>query len=89
MNSSTPKIIDHNYHFILPTSNMQSQLEKSKPRILKSFREELNNFKVDLIIELNEAHVKKYAYTPQEKYEKLKEKSNTIELLKKTFDLDI
>ena len=89
MNSSTPKIIDHNYHFVLPTSNMLSQLEKSKPKILKSFREKLNNFKIDLIIELNEEHVKKYAYTPQEKYEKLKEKSNTIELLKKTFDLDI
>jgi len=89
MSSNTPKIVDHNYHFVLPTSNMKSQLEKSKPKILKSFREKLNNFKIDLIIELNEAEVKKYAYTPQEKYEKLKEKNKSLELLKKTFDLDL
>ena len=68
---------------------MKSQLEKSKPRILKFIKEKLNNFKIDLIIELNEEEVKKYAYTPQEKYQKLKEKNSALELFKKTFDLDL
>jgi DNA polymerase-3 subunit gamma/tau len=32
---------------------------------------------------------KQYAYTPKEKFEKLKEKNPNIDLLRKTFDLDI
>ena len=32
---------------------------------------------------------KQYAYTPKEKYDKLKEKNPNIETLKKTFNLDI
>jgi DNA polymerase III subunit gamma/tau len=32
---------------------------------------------------------KNYAYSTIEKFEKLKEKNSKIELLKKTFDLDI
>jgi DNA polymerase-3 subunit gamma/tau len=38
---------------------------------------------------VNEEVAKKYAFTPQEKYEKLREKNPNIELLKKTFGLDI
>ena len=40
-------------------------------------------------ITVNEEVATKYAFTPQEKYEKLKEKNPNIELLKKTFGLDV
>ena len=49
----------------------------------------INNFSVTLDITVNEELEKQYAYTPIEKYEKLKEKNPNIDLLRKTFDLDI
>ena len=33
--------------------------------------------------------VKRYAYTPREKFDKLKEKNPLIEKLRKEFDLDV
>ena len=74
---------------MLPNTLMRDELESAKPALLKYIREKLNNFKVDLVIDVNEEETKKYAYTPQEKYEKLKDKNSAIELLKKTFDLDL
>ena len=52
-------------------------------------RKNLNNYDINLDITVNEEMEKKYAYTPIEKYEKLKEKNPNLELLRKTFDLDI
>ena len=42
-----------------------------------------------LSIEVNEAEVKRYAYTPKEKYEKLIEKNPLLDKLRKEFDLEI
>ena len=68
---------------------MKNQLERARVPLIKFLRENLNNYKIDIIIDVKEEITKKYAYTPQEKYQKLKEKNIKIELLKKTFDLDI
>jgi DNA polymerase-3 subunit gamma/tau len=38
---------------------------------------------------LNEAVEKKFAYTPQEKYHKLKEMNPLLEKLRQTFELDL
>ncbi len=89
INSNKPTVVDDSIHFVLPNTLMRDELESAKPALLKFIREKLNNFKVDLIIDVNEEETKKYAYTPQEKYEKFKEKNSAIELLKKTFDLDL
>ncbi|PHR69397.1 MAG: DNA polymerase III subunit gamma/tau [Lutibacter sp.] len=89
MNADTPKIKDSNIHIALPNKLMQSQLNSQKPRILKVIREKLNNYSIDLIIDVNEIQEKKYAYTPQEKYAKLKEKNPFIAEFRKKLDLDI
>jgi DNA polymerase-3 subunit gamma/tau len=89
MNASTPSVKGNEIHFELPNTLMKDQLERAKGSLLKYLRENLNNFKVDIVIDVNEEVVKKYAYTPDEKYQKLKEKNSAIELLKKTFDLDL
>ncbi len=89
MNTNKPYLKDSNLHFNLPNHLMKDQLEKGKYPLLKFIREKLNNFKVDLILHVNEEETKKFAYTPQEKYEKLKEKNDALALLKKTFDLDL
>jgi DNA polymerase-3 subunit gamma/tau len=89
MNASIPITKGNEIHFELPNTLMKDQLNRAKIPLLKYIREKLNNFKIELLIEVNEQEEKKYAYTPQEKYQKLKEKNNTIELFKKTFDLDV
>lgn len=89
MNTSVPSVKDNHIHFALPNTLMKNQLERARTPLLKFLREKLNNYKIEIIIDVNEEETKKYAYTPQEKYQKLKEKNSKIELLKKTFDLDL
>ncbi|HEY9220849.1 MAG TPA: DNA polymerase III subunit gamma/tau [Lutibacter sp.] len=89
MNSNVPRLENGMVHFQLPNAMMKDQLDRAKFPLVKYLREKLNNFKLDVIIDVNEEETKKYAYTPDEKYQKFREKNNAIELLKKTFDLDI
>ncbi|MDV7188361.1 DNA polymerase III subunit gamma/tau [Lutibacter sp. TH_r2] len=89
MRSNQPKIIDNNIHFIVASGMMKSQLEQVKYGLMEFIHKNLNNFKVELIIEVNEEENKKYAYTPHEKYQKLLEKNSAIDLFKKKFDLDL
>ncbi|RXP57669.1 DNA polymerase III subunit gamma/tau [Lutibacter sp. HS1-25] len=89
MNANRPTVKGHEIHFDLPNTLMKDQLQRAKTNLLKYLRETLNNFKIDIIIEVNEEETVKYAYTPEEKYQKLKEKNSAIELFKRTFDLDL
>ncbi|CAM1341825.1 DNA polymerase III subunit gamma/tau [Tenacibaculum amylolyticum] len=73
----------------LPNKLMKSQLEKGRPALLRFLRERLNNYGIQITIEVNEVVEKKFAYTPHEKYQKLKEKNPLLEKLKNTFGLDI
>ncbi|CAL2062981.1 hypothetical protein T190820D02B_50056 [Tenacibaculum sp. 190524A05c] len=73
----------------LPNKLMKSQLEKGRPALLRFLRERLNNYGIAITIDVNETVEKKFAYTPQEKYNKLKEKNPLLEKLKNTFGLDI
>ena len=65
------------------------ELERSQYPLLAHLRKACKNYDLHLDITVNEEVAKKYAFTPQEKYEKLKEKNENIELLKRTFGLDI
>ena len=56
---------------------------------MEHLRKSLNNYDLRLEISVNEETTKQYAFTTREKYEKLKAKNPNIELLKKTFGLDI
>lgn len=89
MNSNVPSVKNGIIHFQLPNAMMKDQLDRAKFPLVKYLREKLNNYKLDVVVDVNEEETKKYAYTPDEKYQKLKEKNSAIELLKKTFDLDI
>lgn len=65
------------------------ELERSQYPLMMFLKKTLKNYDLHLQISVNEEIAKKYAFTPQEKYEKLKEKNSNIELLKKTFGLDV
>ena len=73
----------------LPNKLMADQLERGKPKLLKHLRETLNNYGISLEIVVNEVVTKKFAYTPQEKYEKLLEINPTLKMLKDAFKLDL
>ncbi|MCF6168932.1 DNA polymerase III subunit gamma/tau [Lutibacter sp.] len=89
MNACNPVIKNNNIHIELPNTIMEDQLNRAKGNLLTFLRENLNNYKINIVINVNEEITKKYAYTPHEKYQKLKEKNSALALLKKTFDLDL
>ena len=65
------------------------ELERAQYPLLAYIRKACKNFDLHLKITVNEEIAKKYAFTPQEKYDKLKEKNPNLEILKHTFGLDI
>lgn len=65
------------------------ELERAAFPLMTFLKKKLRNYDLELDITVNEEVAKKYAFTPQEKYEKLKEKNPNIELLRKTFGLDV
>ncbi len=74
---------------VLPNSLVDTQLKMAQTPLLEFLRKELNNYHISIKTTVNEQKSKDFVYTPQEKYEKLKEKNSHIELLKKTFFLDV
>lgn len=85
----TPKIQETTIHLEYPNSTNKVEIERHQYELLGYLRKELNNFNIDLSISVNEELEKQYAYTPKEKYDKLKKKNPYIDTLRKTFDLDI
>ncbi|WP_166966748.1 DNA polymerase III subunit gamma/tau [Yeosuana marina] len=85
----TPKVKGTTIHLEFPNSTNKVELERQQFDLLSFLRKSLNNFDINLSITVNEEMDKQYAYTPLEKFEKLKEKNPNIEILKKTFGLDI
>ena len=75
--------------YTVPNKLMADKFRKGKPKLLKFLREKLNNYGIEIQLTLNEAVEKKFAYTPQEKYHKLKEMNPLLEKLRQTFELDL
>ena len=75
--------------FTVPNKLMQDQFKKGKPKLMNFLREKLNNYGIAIVVLLNEATEKKFAYTPDEKYKKLKEKNPLLEKLRQAFELDL
>ncbi|MGC6430630.1 MAG: DNA polymerase III subunit gamma/tau [Jejuia sp.] len=84
-----PKLKGNLIYLEFPNETNKVELERQQYDLLSFLRRELKNYDINLEITVNEAVSKKYAYTTAEKYEKLKEKNPNIEVLKKTFGLDI
>ena len=90
LNSDVPKIKDQNIICIsLPNDTMKKEIEREKYELMEHLKKELNNYFLTLEINVNEETAKKFAFTPEEKYEKLREKNPVIDLLRKEFDLDL
>ncbi len=85
----TPKLADTNICLEYANETLKLELERAQYPLMQYLRKTLKNYDLKLDISVNEEVAKKYAFTAQEKYDKLKEKNPNIELLKKTFGLDI
>ncbi|MDD7885677.1 DNA polymerase III subunit gamma/tau [Flavivirga sp. 57AJ16] len=85
----TPKVKETTVYLEFPNATNKVEVERNQYDLLSHVRKSLNNYDINLSISVNEVMEKKYAYTPADKFEKLKEKNPNIDLLRKTFDLDI
>ena len=87
--SDTPRITPtHGIHLVLANDTMKKEIEREQGSLLGYLRERLQNYSLHLKLEVSSEAAEKYAFTPQEKYEKLRKKNPAIDLLRKEFDLD-
>ncbi|GEQ86269.1 hypothetical protein ULMS_17770 [Patiriisocius marinistellae] len=89
LSMNVPRLQDGMIHLSFPNHTIKTEVEREKYELMSYVRKKLKNYNVDLVIDVNETEVKKYAYTPIEKFQKLKEKNPLIDELRKHFDLDI
>lgn len=89
MNTDTPVLKGKQIWIELPNETMKLELEKVQYHLMGFLKEKLQNTHIQLQISINENAEKKFAYTPIEKFEKLKEKNPLLEKLRSTFDLDV
>ncbi|KGO96602.1 hypothetical protein Q767_02470 [Flavobacterium enshiense DK69] len=73
----------------LPNEGSKVDFDANKNELLGYLRGKLHNHDIVIDVHVNEVTETKYAFTPLEKYEKLKSINPAMELLRKTFDLDI
>ena len=73
----------------LPNESTKIEFEAGNNELLGYLRGKLHNHDIDIEVIVNEVVEAKYAFTPDDKYEKLKSINPTMELLRKVFDLDV
>jgi len=89
MNADDPKVKGSAILLNFPNEMMKNEMLKIRTKVLRHFREALNNYSIDFEITVSEQTASKFAYTPQEKYAKLLEKNKALAELKKRFKLDL
>jgi len=73
----------------LPNEGTKIEFERTKNEILGYLRGMLHNHDITIEIVVNESMDSKRAFTPQDKFNRLNELNPNLELLRKTFDLDV
>jgi len=90
LSADIPKLKDTSTLTIeMPNATMKTEIEREQYELIEYLKQKLNNYDIKLDIRVNETTAKKYAFTPEEKYEKLREKNPAIDLLRREFDLDL
>jgi DNA polymerase-3 subunit gamma/tau len=86
---AAPKLEETIIYLTYSNNTNKIELERAEFPLMAFLKKRLLNYDLKLNITVNEEIAKKYAFTPKEKYEKLKEKNPNIEILRQTFGLDI
>ena len=72
----------------LPNEGSKIEFETEMNGLLGHLRGHLHNHDIKIKVLVNEAIENKFAFTPQDKYNRLNEINPNLEVLRKTFDLD-
>ncbi|MDT0678229.1 DNA polymerase III subunit gamma/tau [Autumnicola musiva] len=89
LETDLPSLKEKEVTIELPNETMKLDLERAQNKLVGFLKNKLHNSQISLNIVVNESSAKKFAFTPIEKYNKLKEKNPLIEKLRTTFDLDV
>jgi hypothetical protein len=73
----------------LPNASSSIDFEKEKYDLLTYLRSHLHNHDIAIEVRINESIESKKAFTTVEKFNRLNEINSNLEVLKKTFDLDL
>lgn len=73
----------------LPNEGSKIDFESEKHELIGYLRGKLHNHDIDIKIIVNESIDSRKAFTPQDRFNRLNEINPALELLRKTFDLDI
>ena len=73
----------------LPNEGSKIDFESEKNPLLSYLRSHLHNHDITIEVIVNESVENKFAFTAQDKYNRLNELNPNLELLRKTFDLDV
>jgi hypothetical protein len=84
-----PKLIGTSIIHELPNEGSKIDFETEKFELLGFLRSRLHNHDITIDVVVNEAVENKFAFTALDKYNRLNEINPNLELLKKTFDLDL
>ncbi len=72
----------------LPNGGSKVDFDNNKHELLGYLRGKLHNHDIVIEVHVNEVVASRHAFTPQEKFEKLKAINPAVETLRKMFDLD-
>jgi DNA polymerase-3 subunit gamma/tau len=89
MEADTPTLKGTTIHLEFPNETMKVEVERAQGPLLEFLKRKLSNYDIVIDIKVNEEVQRKYAYTPQEKYEKLREQNPELDILRQTFDLQL
>lgn len=85
-------VMDENGYTIrleLPNEGSKVQFDAEKMDLVGYLRGKLHNHDITIEVHVNETNATRHAFTPEEKYDKLKAMNPALESLRKIFDLDI
>lgn len=86
---SDPKLVGTKIIHELPNEGSKIDFETELYGLLGHLKGHLHNHDITIEIVVNESVENKFAFTAIDKYNRLNEINPNLELLKKTFDLDI
>ena len=84
-----PKLNGTTIFHELPNEGSKIEFESGKHELLGYLRGKLHNNDIDIKVIVNESMDGRKAFTPQDRFNRLNEINPSLELLRKTFDLDI
>jgi len=89
LKSAVPILKKTTIQLTYPNAMMADELSRKKGPVLNYLRSKLQNYDIAFELITDEKQEKKYAYTPQEKYQKLVELNPMLEALRVELLLDI